>query len=462
MRDAAGVNLPAIFIANGLGAWLMVLILANKKRYIKTASFDERLFYGMCLSELFLCITETAAFLLDGQTFAGARQLAVLVNTVLFIISILFTYAWVCYVDYKLFEDMDRLKKRYRAAAIPAAIVVILSVANLFTGVFFTIGPENIYERAPLFPLTYLAAYGYLIYGAQLAFRYREKVKRQLHIPVLTFFLPVLVGGLVQMFCYGLATIWVSVAINIVSLYISLQNEGMYLDPLTGLYNRNYVRHCMQQYAFLRRSKKTPWAGIMLDVDNFKQINDTYGHLEGDAALCTIGDILRQAAGGWVAARYGGDEFVILLPASQTELVRDRIDRELAEYSRRAGARYRLSVSMGVARFEGTSIDVDHFFREMDQKMYEEKQRYLVVTSGEKQTQSRRMGVSGNEKTEDSSLTEYCAEHYYTNSDSSSAGLHHPAGADQALSECPEYGHGPGGELCGGRGADRTDGLQEH
>lgn len=72
------INMPAVFIANGLGACLMLVILLSRHRRIRSSSLDGKLFYGMCLSCLFLCIMETVGFMLDGQRFFAARQISIL------------------------------------------------------------------------------------------------------------------------------------------------------------------------------------------------------------------------------------------------------------------------------------------------------------------------------------------------------------------------------------------------
>lgn len=373
----APLNLPAILIANGLGICLLLVLLFSKRHPARPRTLDGRLFYGMCWLNLALCVVETLSFMLDGTLFWGARALAILANCLLFFLNAVFSFAWVCYVDYKLCGSTARLRRMIPRLAAPAAILCLLAFANLFFPVFFEISPENIYTRQPLVLINYLVTYFYLTCGAVLVWRQQKKLQKYLFMPVLLFLLPIYLGSLLQLFHYGIALIWVSVALGLTSLYINLQNEESYLDALTGLYNRNYLIRYLN-YLSERSRKAGPIQGILLDINQFKQINDTYSHAEGDRVLCLVGQILRRCVSPkTVVARYGGDEFVILLenaPPSEAQRVRERLAQELARCNAESRAPYRLSLSLGTAAF--TSEDLDGFLRAMDDGMYAEKRAF--------------------------------------------------------------------------------------
>ena len=168
-------------------------------------------------------------------------------------------------------------------------------------------------------------------------------------------------------------------ALGLILLYINLQNEEAYLDPLTKLYNRSYLLHHVDHMA--RQAKKgRQTVGIMLDIDDFKQINDTYGHSEGDLVLRAVGGILlRCVESHTVVVRYGGDEFVILLENAnldQIHAAQERIRSELQRYNESDAARHPLSLSVGTAVFDRE--DIFGFFQEMDRKMYREKRSFYL------------------------------------------------------------------------------------
>lgn len=373
------VNIPAVLIANGLGACLMISILFSKHRRARSVTYDGKLFFLMCYFCFALCLLETAGFLLDGKLFAGARQLVIGVNVTLYFLSTALAFSWVCFVDYKLFGDHKRLRHRYPLLAIPGGIICLMAAANLFYPVFFEVNQANVYVRTPWFVLPYLVTYFYLTYGAVLACRYRKRVDKYLFMPVMVFLIPLYVGSIVQLLCYGLALIWPTTALGLIFLYINLQNGETFLDPLTNLYNRNFLLYYMERIT--KRGKRGPHTtGIMLDINRFKHINDTYGHGQGDAVLQAVGNILLQAAGDdAVVIRYGGDEFVILLEnatAERVQRINDGIQEALRAYNASGSAPLPVTLSAGTAEFDHT--DMFSFFQEMDRRMYDEKRTSYI------------------------------------------------------------------------------------
>ena len=374
------VNIPAVLVANGLGLCLMIAIILAKRKRGRMVSYDGKIFYLMCRLCLGLCALESLTFLLDGQAFAGARALSIFLNAAIFFSSVTMSFLWICYVDFKLLESHERLKRIYPIAAIPAAAICILILVNLFADVFFGVTDANVYYRTPLFWLPYAVVYGYMLYGAILVCLYRKRSNKYLFMPVAAFLIPIFVGSIIQLFCYGLALIFPSVALGLTLIYINLQNEETFLDPLTNLYNRNYLLHYMDHIVKqVQRGKRM--TGIMLDINNFKQINDTFGHIAGDGVLRAVGNILLQATEcSAVIVRYGGDEFVVLLEDADSETVQNirvNIARELENYNASGRAPLPISLSAGIAEFN--KVDIFEFFQEMDRNMYAEKRAFYML-----------------------------------------------------------------------------------
>lgn len=373
------VDLSAVLVANGLGAALMVTLLLSDREVPHNVFLDDKIFSAMCQLTLCLCVIETAAFWVDGKTFAGAIACSRILNVLLFVANSAFAFLWTVYVDYKLFGQEARLRRFGPLLALPAVVVLVMSVLNLWMDVFFTISAENIYTRTTLMILPYIVTYGYLIYGAVMVLRYQNKVGKYLFMPVMVFLLPVFVGSLLQMLFYGIALTWVSVAFGLTALYINLQNEVSLLDPLTKLYNRTYLNRYLNS-TMQRSGMERKTAGIMLDINSFKEINDTYGHSEGDTALQLVGQCLMDTVSGAnVAVRYGGDEFIIILRVREereVEQMMERIRMRMAQISGESARPYTITLSMGTALYDPATDNLDRFLGRMDQRMYEAKRSY--------------------------------------------------------------------------------------
>ena len=149
------------------------------------------------------------------------------------------------------------------------------------------------------------------------------------------------------------------------------------IDELTGLYNRRgFLAVTEQHVAAIRRDNKIPIV-LYADLDGLKQINDSFGHHEGDRALAGAAQILKETfRSSDILARLGGDEFVALAAIDQDE-DGEMVTRRLQEQFRASNALrarpYNLSVSVGVANFEEDRYSIEELMAQADHAMYEEK-----------------------------------------------------------------------------------------
>jgi diguanylate cyclase (GGDEF)-like protein len=140
-------------------------------------------------------------------------------------------------------------------------------------------------------------------------------------------------------------------------------------DPLTGLGNRRHMEVVMAHaWAAARRGEAL--VVMALDLDGFKEVNDAQGHDAGDQMLCAVAAALRaEARGSDVVVRYGGDEFLVILPGSSVEgglALAERVRRRLEG---------RVGISAGVSAYTPEMAAPDHLIREADRRLYEAKAR---------------------------------------------------------------------------------------
>jgi diguanylate cyclase (GGDEF)-like protein len=150
-------------------------------------------------------------------------------------------------------------------------------------------------------------------------------------------------------------------------------------DHLTGLFNRRYMMEALDKEVQRCIRKSGNLALIMLDIDHFKQVNDTYGHLQGDIVLQNVAVQLQKELRSYdCASRYGGEEFIAILPDSTIKealFVAERI-RLAVQGNRFHGdlARLKLTTSLGVACFSlERSGSVDGFIKQADDALYRAK-----------------------------------------------------------------------------------------
>lgn len=164
--------------------------------------------------------------------------------------------------------------------------------------------------------------------------------------------------------------------------------EKLYVhDYLTGLLNRRgFYKEFMRQQNENRNEQLCAFM-ISVDLDRLKYINDTFGHLEGDAAICTIANALQQAAGEHdICARFGGDEFAVggFLPLSLADIGFERFRRQFEEsldqYNQTSSKQYPVIASLGFySEPVNNGIDLDRMIKIADDRMYAEKQMHRAA-----------------------------------------------------------------------------------
>lgn len=150
-------------------------------------------------------------------------------------------------------------------------------------------------------------------------------------------------------------------------------------DPLTGLYNRRFFDdHFRIEFRQSRRTGR-PLSVLLVDLDNFKAINDGYGHDAGDQVLLAVAEVLREQVrrGGDLLARYGGEEFVAILPETDPKAASEIAHRILETIRARAivwqGEVIRVTASLGIATGTGDYPSEISLFRAADAALYAAK-----------------------------------------------------------------------------------------
>jgi two-component system cell cycle response regulator len=151
-------------------------------------------------------------------------------------------------------------------------------------------------------------------------------------------------------------------------------------DHLTQLYNRRYMMEMLEREVQRSYRKGAPLSVVMLDIDHFKKVNDSYGHQEGDQVLCIVAELARKDLRSYdFAARYGGEEFILVLPETTHDealIVAERL-RRIVERQTFADslARLHVTISLGAATFQPPRVaTIDALIREADEALYRAKQ----------------------------------------------------------------------------------------
>ena len=363
----------SVLTANIISILLIgTLYLANRQK----AEYDRdmRLLQQMMVTIGIANISDCCVYYLAGSSNIVIKVLVFLSGSGLFLGNVMIGYLWAKFIMVHMnipFSDIRR--NIYRTIGL---ISIVLLVINIFYPLVFSVS-DGRYQRGFAYIIFLIFAAFYILDSLYL---YVKRVKKNGSLklfPVHISLIPVILGVVIQAFFVEIAITWTSIAISVAGIMTALKNEIIFTDCLTGLYNREYLEFLHKRAC----NKKDCWvSGIMIDLNGFKQINDNYGHAEGDLALCIVADLLLKSFSEYgVVTRYAGDEFVIMLNTTDDQLIQKIIKsakKNFVTENEKNDKPYQLSASMGYAITNLSNETIDDFMNRIDEQMYQDKMKY--------------------------------------------------------------------------------------
>lgn len=363
----------SVLTANIISILLIgTLYLANRQK--AEYNRDMRLLQQMMVTIGIANISDCCVYYLAGSSNIVIKVLVFLSGSGLFLGNVMIGYLWAKFIMVHMnipFSDIRR--NIYRTIGL---ISIVLLVINIFYPLVFSVS-DGRYQRGFAYIIFLIFAAFYILDSLYL---YVKRVKKNGSLklfPVHIFLIPVILGVVIQAFFVEIAITWTSIAISVAGIMTALKNEIIFTDCLTGLYNREYLEFLHKRAC----NKKDCWvSGIMIDLNGFKQINDNYGHAEGDLALCIVADLLLKSFSEYgVVTRYAGDEFVIMLNTTDDQLIQKIIEsakKNFVTENEKNDKPYQLSASMGYAITNLSNETIDDFMNRIDEQMYQDKMKY--------------------------------------------------------------------------------------
>jgi diguanylate cyclase (GGDEF)-like protein len=353
---------------------LLILWMSGNRRKASDASGDLRAYRILLITTAMMLGMDIFSLLLDGRQEPAARLAHYFCITSYYVFH---TIPTVYFLNYLNFQIQGNKETRRSLPGIINAIPVIIAIAALaspFTGFLFTLDAGNHYVRGSGFPFFATLQYGLMLYACGIVLHRRRALRRRVFLTLLAYPLLLLSASVIQMFGFGLTLIWPAATLFLVAASTNIENRRARLDHLTGTANRRSLDEELESRIASERSGRS-LCGLLMDVDDFKQINDRFGHDAGDRALEDVGSLLLSLVRvDDLVARMGGDEFVLLMDSTDPEtlgMLVNRIEAALEKHNKTADRLYRLSLSIGRACYD-PSLDKggQDFLSRLDADMY--------------------------------------------------------------------------------------------
>ena len=360
---------------------IMLLILRlHLKSLDKTIT--ARVFTFLIVSVILYFIFDLCCGLLENDVWHKGQMLSTIFNLGFFFSSYFIGYLAFIYSECEINNAWMFNNKKLYLSFIPTLILIVLTFLTLKFRFFFYIDINGEYIKGPYYFLVLLFVYGYLlligIKNFILYFNKKYYLKKEILLSLSSFVIFPLIFGIIQAFHTGISIICLGTTISLVQVFISMQNKRITIDSLTKLNNRDKLMQHLDSK--INNVINNDIYFVMIDIDNLKHINDTFGHVEGDRAIKTIADILKQSCGHYTCmlARYAGDEFSIVFEGSleSVEKLKNDIYANLKVYQELTNGKYNLEVSLGYSRYDRFKMkNIVELIASADDELYKDKAR---------------------------------------------------------------------------------------
>jgi len=378
------INVTSIFGTDFVGVVLLLIILLTKGWSLPARKKESRILLVMVIASVINCLGDALVSLCDGREGNLMRAICFVGNTYLYLYNLMVGIA----IIYLIVNHIDKTVPPLQIAffAVLGLVELSLLTLNIFYPVVFRIDDHNVYHRERYFFVFLLAGALLIVYGYTYYFVSKLKNPSLRYFPVWQFLTPILMAIIIQSYVYGVSLLPVGFALAFTGLVICLQNECIYIDKLTGVYNRYELEKVNKSVSFFKQEEI---GALMLDLNGFKAINDNYSHEEGDAALVAFADILVDVVRSeGIVIRFAGDEFIIIIrrfKGRSIEEYKSRILEAVAEYNKTSGKPYPLAVAIGGDVFPSSAGESD-FVAKIDHLMYKDKEEYYKTHPKERKS----------------------------------------------------------------------------
>ncbi|HPJ23523.1 MAG TPA: GGDEF domain-containing protein [Bacillota bacterium] len=356
------------FQLNIMTVIILLVIYAMMRIRTEVESFANQILQSTIWVTIIALIVDPLSWVFDGKLFFGSFFLEYSTNFMIVIAPSVLGGLMLSYVDYYIFKDRRRIFKRLYYFQ-PAALTLTLLIVNMFYPIFFSVNPQTHgYSNGDFYWISYVIIGAMYIYMFFFIIKYRKQTFAYVSRLFIFFFLLPIIGMIIQIFEPRLEFSWGMVTLAIFVVYVFLETTTGERDHLTKLYSRQSYEKYVNQ---LIETEKDFYI-VLIDLDNFKGINDQHGHLKGDQVLVGFSRILEKVFHpNTMVSRLAGDEFMIVV---ENHMLIDDASHMIYNYIQKSDDPdlKQVKFSYGAKDYQ-KDMTIDQLYLSVDRKMYEHK-----------------------------------------------------------------------------------------
>jgi diguanylate cyclase (GGDEF)-like protein len=310
---------------------IVILIYADYLRKYNTDTFQRSVFLHILVFAFIPMLCDFIYFLCEGLPGRFFYVFFYIVINIFYFSQLLSFFYIAIFIDYTVFKDPKRTRKITPIAWVIAGLYLLVFAANLrFRFHFYISSPENILVHGEAHILHIILCYSPLLFVLYDIISSFVSFKKSQYYLTLIFLLLIGIGSSIDKIIGTSTLIWPCFATALLYAYFFIVRTDSKIDNLTGIGNRYSFNEFVDKLA--GQNIKESYSVVVIDMDHFKEINDTLGHAEGDNALRDMAAIIKGCIRhSDFAARCGGDEFVLSAKAEyDIEKLMERIKGAMA------------------------------------------------------------------------------------------------------------------------------------
>ncbi|CCY89201.1 diguanylate cyclase [Mycoplasma sp. CAG:956] len=372
------ILMPIYYLEINIICIIILLAIFDKFKDESLNNYSDKYYEKTLLATISFSLFALISGIFNGTSYNFSQIILIISHTLYFFSESLIGYF---YTNYILKRINLQEKREYKFILyIPLILSIFFLIINLTKKILFTISIDNLYSPGKYLYLYNLinAVYVLIIITYLISYYfYNKNSKNEIKSLILFTLLPIVSAG-IQNYNYGIILGQVGFTLSELLIYFNNQKKEANYDELTGVYNRRAFNKRVNKIIYSNKSMFL----MLMDADDFKIINDKYGHLEGDKALIQIAYILNRAINNthknYSLARYGGDEFVIVGNIQNKDEVAqliNQIEEEEKKYNKETNNKYNIKLSIGYALQNDNHTSVEDLIKEADALMYAKKRK---------------------------------------------------------------------------------------